>query len=948
MRFFIVIFILSVICPLLLDIYVDWSWFTAVEHTELFTVRLQTQVVLWVASFVLTWFFVYWNLNTVVKSKKIRLDRLIDQMEISVDEQTVREWLEKLPLLVSLFPAWLIAQLSSNQWLYALAFWDRETFDNQDVVFGNDVGYYVFQYPMLSFVQGISTQVVFLTLLLVGVFGFFRDVFLEEGKLGIDASTRKQGLLLGGMYFLLFGWGWYLERYETLFEKNGVVWGAGYTDINAQIPSYYVMMIISIAIGGYIFAQRKNEGWGGVGTAVVAYIGLNFLLTNLWPSMIQKLMVKPNELEYERDYITENIKSTREAFALDRIQVQPFNASTDLSMSDVESNPLTINNVRVWDDRPLLTTYSQIQEIRTYYDFVDVDVDRYLINGELRQVMLAARELNTGNLPSKGRSWINDHLQYTHGYGLTMSPVNVVTEEGLPELFIQDIPPVSSVDIEVSRPEIYYGEITNNYVVVGCTEPEFDYPEGDVNVSTKYQGDGGVPVGGFLGKIIYSSYFGDSELLLSQSITKDSKILMYRDIQTRLKKLAPFLQFDQNPYMVLSEGRLFWIADAYTTTKNFPYSESIQIRNGNRYTRYNYIRNSVKIVIDAYHGNVKFYISDESDPLIKVYSKIFSNSFEPLSNMPTDLQNHVRYPVDFFDVQAWMYRTYHMMDPTVFYNNEDMWNIPKEKYEGKERTMESYYLIMKLPEAEKAEFVLLLPFAPAGKDNMISWLAARSDGDDYGKLILYQFPKQKLIYGPRQIEARIDQDPDISQEITLWSTSGSRVVRGNLLVIPIEDSLVYVEPLYLQAESSQLPELKRIIVSYDKKIAMEKTLGASLAKVFGVDMAQYTKLTVESQSKTENKNDESFLGNTVQQTDSVGNKQSLSELIQMAVNLFERSQSQQREGNWAGYGDSMNELQRVLQKLDAVELSTKTNFNELPSEEEKNESVPSQEMETTP
>ena len=910
MRFFIVLFLLSIIAPLLLDIYVDWSWFTAIEHTELFGIRLQTQITLWLLAFIGTWLFVFWNLTSVVKGKKIRLDRLIDQMEISVDEDTVQDWLRKLPFVVSLFPAWLIAQISSKQWLYALAFFDRESFGREDSVFGHDIGYYVFQYPLLSFIQGVSTQVVFLTLLLVGVFGFFRDVFLEEGKLGIDDSTRRQGLLLGGLYFFMFGWGWYLERFETLFRKNGVVWGAGYTDINAQIPSYMVMMIVSCLIGGYLISQRNKEGWGGIGTAVIAYIGLNFLLTNLWPSMIQKLMVQPNELEYERSYISENIKATREAFALDRIQVQPFNASTDLQMSDVERNPLTINNVRVWDDRPLLTTYSQIQEIRTYYDFVDVDVDRYVIDGELRQVMLAARELNTGNLPSKGRSWINDHLQYTHGYGLTMSPVNVVTEEGLPELFIQDIPPESTIDLKVTRPEIYYGEITNNYVVTGCTEPEFDYPKGDVNVSTKYQGKGGVPVGGFLGKILYSTYFGDSELLLSQSITKESKILMYRDIKTRLEKLAPFLQFDQNPYMVLSEGRLFWVADAYTTTKNYPYSENIQIRDGNRYSTYNYIRNSIKIVIDAYHGDVDFYISDDTDPLIQVYAKIFQNSFQPLSSMPEDLQKHVRYPVDFFDVQAWMYRTYHMMDPTVFYNNEDMWNIPKEKYEGKERTMESYYLIMKLPEAEQAEFVLLLPFAPVGKDNMISWLAARSDGENYGKLILYQFPKQKLIYGPRQIEARIDQDPDISQEITLWSTSGSRVVRGNLLVIPIEDSLVYVEPLYLQAESSQLPELKRIIVSYDKKIAMEKTLGASLAKVFGVELQETIPVASQNSNSIEVQTSQSSVSDLEQNT-------SITILIQKAVQIFEQSQTQQREGNWAGYGESMNELRHVLLQLDA-------------------------------
>jgi len=709
--------------------------------------------------------------------------------------------------------------------------------------------------------------------------------------------------------FFAFGVSWYFDRFELLFAKNGAVWGVGYTDANARLPAFMIMSIFSFLAGvAFLFSAFRNRLRLPIGI-VVLYVVARLLLTSVWPSLIQSLMVEPSELEKETEYIQHNIEFSRAAYALNRISEQPFAVDKTLSMDDIDANPLTVSNIRIWDDRPLLTTYAPIQEIRTYYDFKDVDIDRYMINDELRQVMLSARELNFDNFPQQGRSWVNEHFQYTHGYGLTMSPVNMVTEEGLPELFIQDIPPQSNIDITISRPEIYYGEKTDRYVIVKGSIQEFDYPEGDANVQTTYAGKGGVEISSLYKRMLFASYFQDIEILFSQYINSESKILFRRTIQERVRKLVPFLLFDKDPYLVIGEdGRLVWVMDAYTGTDSYPYSEPISVGRTRRNSgyRYNYMRNSVKVVVDAYNGDVSFYVSDKSDPLIKMYTKIFPNTFQDMSMMPKDIVSHLRYPVDFFNIQAKMFGVYHMTRPNVFYNKEDVWDFPRELYgsDGGSQRMDSYYLIMKLPGEEKEEFVLLLPFVPTQKSNMIAWLAARSDGENSGNLILYQFPKQKLIYGPRQIEARIDQDPVISQQITLWSQSGSRVVRGNLLVIPIEKSLLYVEPLYLQAQTSQLPELKRVIVSYDSKIAMEESLSESLMSVFGISksmQADIKKRKIELEE--EGSEEESSV-------------RSWPELAQEAKRILVEAEDRQSNGDWAGYGESLDQLASVLGELE--------------------------------
>ena len=898
-----VIFVIWLLGDGVLSLLVDWNWFEAAGHLELFSTKIWTQFSLWAGAFAIIFFFLFVNLRYASSVAQINLRGLQQQLvDIEISLENTARILTLLRWVAAIFPAFIFANVISDQWLYCLAFLDPVSFGQKDTLFGFDYSFFVFQLPMIGLFVAILKSVGVLTLMIVGLQSFVRDVLLQKAGAVLHPKARVHMALLGAIVFFLFGVEWYLERYNLLFTKDGVVWGAGYADVSARIPAYWIMIgassIVSLAL--LVSIQRKEYRFSTM--ALIGYFITRVLVVGIWPSIVQDYMVKPNELEVEKPYIKQNILSTRYGYALDRISVEPFEASYDLTMTDINNNPLTINNVRVWDDRPLLTTYGQLQEIRTYYDFKDVDIDRYQINGELRQVMLSARELNYRNVSSQAKSWVNEHFQYTHGYGLTMSPVNLVTQEGLPSLFIKDIPPENSINFSITRPEIYYGEMTDSYVVVGGTVKEFDYPQGDQNVYANYEGTGGVDIGGLWHKLLFAWHFGDIEMLLSNYIDSDSKILFRRQIMERVETLAPFLYYDSDPYLVLSEGRMVWILDAYTITNDIPYSEPIGAN------RFNYIRNSVKVVIDAYNGSVDFFIAEENDPLIQVYQQIFPATFKPLKELPEDLKEHLRYPVDFFEIQAQMYRAYHMMDETVFYNKEDMWGLPKELYAGQEQRMEAYYLIMKLPKAEEAEFVLLLPFVPTGKDNMISWLAARSDAPNYGRLILYQFPKQKLIYGPRQIEARIDQDPEISKQITLWSQSGSRVVRGNLLVIPIGNSLVYVEPLYLQAESSQLPELKRVIVAYDNRIAMEKTLSESLLAVFGSELDTITE-TLSSTKKT------------TESTEGIASQilnmpqEDWERLADQAHTQLQAATQAQKDGDWALYGEKLEALAESLERL---------------------------------
>ena len=660
-----------------------------------------------------------------------------------------------------------------------------------------------------------ATAIVLLAGLLAAVVLGLRGAldFRRPGHLMPPAARNLLSLLLA-LFLLVKGAGYWIGRYELLLESYGAVFGAGYTVGHVKLPFQWILVGAALVGAGLAAANLRTQGWR-LPVAAVVVVFSAAIASSILPNVFQRLRVRPDELRLERPYLEKNIAMTRRAYGLEAIQPRPFPSAQTLDAAAVERNQATFANIRLWDPQPLLDTYRQLQLIRLYYAFHDVDVDRYEFAGGRRQVMLAAREISPSLLPPNARTWVNQRLQFTHGFGVVMSPVSEVEGEGLPRFFVKDIPPRSPVGIELSEPRIYFGEKTDDYVIVKAAAEEFDYPKGEQNVSNTYAGKDGVELGSWLRRAIFAWSFGDVNLLISGNLRAESRILFRRSIAERISTIAPFLLL-----------RLYWIQDAYTTAQTFPYSEPV------RESGLNYIRNSVKIVIDAYDGTVTFYAVDEKEPVLAAYARIFPGLFRPLAEMPADLRRHVRYPEDLFLVQAGIYRTYHMTNPDVFYNKEDLWSLPTANAGGAGSAVEPYYIIMKLPGGAREEFILMQPMTPSNRSNMVAWLAARCDPPQYGELVEYEFPKERLIYGPQQIEARIDQDTTISQQLSLWNQMGSKVIRGNLLVIPVEDSLVYVEPLYLRSEQGQIPELKRVVVAYNDRLAMEPTLEAALSAVF--------------------------------------------------------------------------------------------------------------------
>jgi len=787
----------------------------------------------------------------------------------------------------------LAGSQAAGQWETFLRFVNAQPFNVQDPLFGRDIGFYVFRLPFLETLYAWAmTALGLIFLLVVATTLLHRGIQITPRGPRVAAHARAHLLALGALILLVKAGGYYLDTFDLLFSPRGVVFGASYSDINAQLPALRILTILSLGCAAICIWQIGRRGIRPVFIALAVLLAGNIIGLGIYPTFLQRFRVVPNEIAAERPYIEQNIKFTRMAYALDRIHEEEFPAKETLTAEDLRKNDPTIKNIRLWDHRPLLATYAQLQEIRTYYRFVDVDNDRYMVDGQPRQVMLSARELSYRNLPS--RIWINERLTYTHGFGVVLGPVNRITPEGLPEFWIKDIPPASTGPFKVTRPEVYYGEIGNDYVFVKTRGQELDYPAGDKNVYSNYTGEGGVPIQSFLRKLLFALRFGDVKIVLSNDIIGESRVMYYREIGERVKKAAPFIQFERDPYMVIGQdGRLFWIIDGYTTSDRFPYSEPVRGMG-------NYIRNSVKAVVDAYNGSLAFYLSEPDDPVVKAYARAFPGLFQPLSAMRADLRPHIRYPQGLFAIQARMFATYHMRDPQVFYNKEDLWSIPKKIVDGQEREMESYYTIMRLPGEKTEEFILLTPFNPSKKDNMIAWMAARSDGPHYGKLIAYIFPKQKLIYGPRQIDARIDQDAFISQQLSLWSQRGSQVIRGSLLAIPIEQSLLYVQPLYLAAERGSLPELKRVIVAFGNQIAMEENLEASLAQIFGGPGKQRVVARAEGPQAP---------------GPAPGGPESIRGLVDQAWQQYTRAQDLLRQGNFAGYGDEVKRLEGTLKTL---------------------------------
>jgi uncharacterized membrane protein (UPF0182 family) len=810
----------------ILGLYTDWLWFHEVQFTSVFLTVLRTQAIVGVVTAAA--FFLILSINVLLALRLAPRDALVvadDPLGLP-SREVLEPYVRRLALPVGMLLALIVGWMGTDRWGLVLQALNPTPFGIRDPLFDRDVAFYVFQLPLWNSLYGwLMGVLVFSTLAAIAVYLGTRAIRISPEGLVVERRARGHLLILAALFLLVKATGYRLAMFDLLFSQRGVAFGAGYTDVNAQLPILKALMLLTGVIAALCLVTIWLRTWRPLLGGVAALVGLAILGGVVYPGVIQRYQVSPNEIVKEKPYIDFNIRYTRLAYGLDNIEEREFPADQALTVQDLRKNDATIKNIRLWDTRPLLATYSQLQEIRTYYKFTDIDIDRYTINGEYRQVTLSARELSSRDLPS--RIWINERLTYTHGYGAVVSPVNRVTGEGLPEFWVKDIPPVASSDLRISRPELYFSELANDYVFAHTRAKEFDYPAGDQNVYTTYEGLGGIPLDSVWRKALFAAHLGDIKLLLSNDLTPGSRVLIYRNIRERVERIAPFLRYDADPYPVISAaGRIVWLLDGYTVSDGFPYSAPTRGLG-------NYVRNAVKVSVDAYDGTAHFYVADPADPLIRTIARIFPGLLQPLTAMPADLRAHLRYPEGLFRIQAAMYAVYHMRDTQVFYNKEDLWSLPVRPVEGQDRAMDPYYLILRLPGEAREEFVLLIPFTPSKKDNLAAWLAARTDPPNYGKLIAYTFPKQKLIYGPRQLEARIDQDASISQQLSLWNQRGSQVIRGNLLVIPIERSLMYVEPLYIAAEKGQLPELKRVIVGFGERIAMEETLDGAMARVFG-------------------------------------------------------------------------------------------------------------------
>lgn len=898
-----VIALLLAICYWLAGIYTDWLWFETLSYQSVFLKILLTEYGLQLATGLIFFVFIFFNLlytrkpllEAVEKFHQRQQQNLADNVIVIQPQQN--HWVglinkRSLGIIFALFSilvAFLTSGAFSSDWLTIQKFFNGVPFNNVDPIFKKDIGFYVFQLPFYEFVLAFLTWTVVLTGILVTLIYFISEALPNYGRITILKSSQARVHLsaLGAIFFLFKAVDFYLRQFKLLFANSGVVHGPSYTDVHVTLLALKVLAVLSLVTAVIILVNIYLRRFNMVVYSVVGILVVAVLLNGVMPYVVERFVVVPNQFNREEPYIANNIKYTRQAYNLDKIEPVKYPAGKTVTDTDIQENRDTVDNIRLWDLQPLQQTYSQLQEMRLYYQFADIDVDRYVIDGQYRQVMLAARELSQEHLPTQAKTWVNQHLVYTHGYGIAMSPVNEVSDEGLPQFLIKDIPPKGIADLPIERPEIYFGETDNPYVVVNTKTKEFDYPEGDKNVYTTYQENSGIKLNSLFRKVLFTLRLADYKLLFTSDITSDSQVLMYRNIRERVPKIAPFLSYDKDPYIVISEGKLYWMWDAYTTTERYPYAEPFQ-------GELNYLRNAVKVVIDAYTGKVNFYLSDTEDPLIKSYSKIFPDMFKQLEQMPEDLKTHIRYPIDLFKVQAQMYTNYHMKNPQVFYNKEDRWELPTEIFANEEIELEPYYTIIKLHDSEQPEFVQILPFTPTNKKNMIAWLAGRSDGENYGRLLVYEFPKQSLVYGPMQVEARIDQDTNISQQLTLWNQRGSSVIRGNLLVIPIKDSLLYVEPLYLKSEKSSMPELRRVIAAHGDTVVMEPTLELALQRIFGEKTG-----AVKPEEPT-----------TEQPIDITA-----ADIAKQVNELYNEAQEKIKNGDWAGYGETQQKLKEAIDQL---------------------------------
>jgi len=864
-----------------------WLWMRQLNYVGIFWTLFSVRWGLFGAAFVVAFLYLWINLRLAVKNgATFRVSSLTGEsavatgLGVQISPAVLKLAMEAGAAIVALF----YAVTFYAKWDTYLRFRFGGSFGLADPLFGRDAGFYVFRLPFYELLQSSLTTLAVIALLAVlACYAYFGLPQFSGSRKQMQAWSAKTAPHLSILFCVLvacWGWGFYLDRFELLYSTQGVVYGAGYTAMHVTRIAFWIMIgaaaVLCTMLVLNIFRPRLR-------TIVIAsgvYVGLFIVALWLAPALFQRFMVQPNELARETPYLKNNIAFTRTAYSLDKIQETSYPALADLTPEIISRNQDTIQNIRLWDYRPLLQMYQQAQEIRLYYQFYNVDVDRYHLPDGYHEVMLSTRELSP-ELPAQAQTWVNEKLQFTHGFGLVMSFVSKTMDGGFPRYVLENIPPESSFGLTINQPAIYYGESMPGYRIVATGVKEFDYPKGNQNVYTSYAGTGGIPLDSLLKRLLFAWTQADVNILFTSYLQPESKIQIWRRVQDRVQQIAPFLRLDKDPYGVVTGGKQYWIQDAYTVSDHFPYSTP---HAANFQEGLNYIRNSVKVVVDMYDGTVQFFVMDPNDPVLAVYRNAFPGVFKDLNQLSPDLKAHLRYPQDLFSIQADQYRTFHMTDPQVYYNREDLWVLPQEQYAGKVAPMEPYYILMKLPGSDTLEYLLMTPFTPQKRNNMISWLAARSDFPAYGKMLFYELPKDKLIYGPMQIEAMIDQNTAIAAQLTLWDQKGSRVIRGNLIAVPIENSFMYVVPLYLTAEGTDFPQLKRVIVISGDKVAMEPTLDEAIQSVFGT--------TQPPGISTQAPGAQPGLGQARAQ--------------------FDDAQKAMQQGNWGDFGKSMDALKRLL------------------------------------
>lgn len=896
-------------------LYTDWLWFESLGFSSIFSTILNTELIMIGLSSLLLFIVIFVNLK-IVQRWLAKQGTPNDPEVIQVDfntgaripaqrfgrELARHPFLNWIIVIISFFLALANGFSFSGQWLSWRSFLNQVPYGINDPIFGLDVSFYLFSLPVL---QGIYDTIFPLLLLLIGVIAF---LYLTnhgfDGSFNQRTPYRHLGTL-GAIAFLLRGAGFLLDILQLVYSPRGVAFGASYTDIHALMPVYYISIALSILCALMMLTLWGKPRRRMLIIAPLLLIGFSFIGIGAYPNLIQSMQVTPNEIVLEKPYLENNIAFTRIAYDLDTTLEVDFPIGGVADWDELDEYSHSISNIPLLNYRQTQVIFRQLQGIRPYYQFNDIDVDRYRIDGQLTQLMVGPRELTHDALQTGADTWVNRYLKYTHGYGAVATPVKEFTAEGQPILLVQDIPPVNSVsEMQIDQPRIYFGELTSDYAIVDTKSHEFDYPQGsNQNMENDYDGLDGLPMTSLLDKLLFSLRLGTPNPLLTNEVTEGTRILLYRQIMDRAKKIAPFLHFDSDPYLVIDQGRLIWIIDAYTVSSYFPFSQPWS------QLGYNYIRNSVKITIDAYDGQPHFYICDERDPLIQTYRSIFPELFQSLEEMPSSLRDHLRYPEDLFRIQANMLLSYHMTDPGVFYNQEDKWAYANQAVSGGVAPAEPYYAIMSFPDFEQEEFMIMLPLTPVNKDNMVAYLAGRCDGDHLGELFIFNFPKDRLVYGPAQIQARINQEAGISQDLALWRQSGAAIEWGHMITVPLKDSLLYVMPLYITSASSPFPELKRIVVAYGNALVMEETLEAGLRRIFGTPGSaispEISGDPTGDSTGTPPSDDSGVTTTPLQQ-----------QLIDNLVRQYDRVQDAFTRGDWAAYGREMSELESLIRQLE--------------------------------